>query len=340
MNKPGRIVLIVLVLMLSACTPPVQGPTPATSTAVPPSSVLAKTGKLHVSSPSSPGPENIPFWMALDTLREQGYEVETTQYARFDLQTAALVDGELDLSIAGHPNALAAVAKGAPIRAIAGRVANQYVIAAKAAIGSCADLQGKNVAYPATASVGGAMCDAYIERTCPGTQPQIIVISSSSNRLAALLAGEVDAAVLRAWDMPELERQAPGKLHVLSYFAEEFPLVDVDEYYVHTDFAAKHPGIVKDFVLALVQANRLVQDPRILGEEIARYLPDDATALEDADAFLVHKAWDVNGGLTIESIQATLTLLTDAGMLPSELRPEQVVDLSYLNAVLDEIGRR
>jgi NitT/TauT family transport system substrate-binding protein len=340
MSKPACILLIALVLSLSACVAQPPAPSPAPSTPVPQPTAAARTGTLRVSAPTTPGPENIPFWIALDTLRQQGYVVEATQYARYDLVTAGLISGELDIALSSHQPAWAAIAKGAAIKAIVARVGNPWIIGAKVEVKACADLQGKIMAYPSTVSLAGAMSDRFLERTCPGTQPEIVLIPTSENRLAALLSGEIDATILQVWDMPQLERDAPGKFHALRYLVEDFPLVDNDAYYVGKDFAAKHPDIVKDFVRALVQADRRVQDPQILREAIRRYLPDDANALEDADAYLALKTWDVNGGLTPERIQFTLSFLTDVEAVPPGVQVEQLADLSYLNAVLNEIGRQ
>lgn len=338
MNKAARILLIVIVLSLSACAAksPEPSATPSPPTAQP--TAPAKTGTLRIDTPSL-GTNDIPVWIALDTLRQQGYVVETTAYARWDLVTAGLASGEVDIASSGHQAAWAAIAKGAPIRAIVGRYGLMYVLSAKSEIKTCADLQGKSLALATTTGVIGALIDGYFERSCPGTQPQTIVIPSPSNRLPALLSGAVDAAQLDEDEAAQVEFQAPGKFHVLCHFAEEFPLVDLNAFYAHNDFAAEHPDIVKDFVMALVEANRRVQDPQILREAIEHYIPGDASALAAADACLAHKAWDVNGGLTAERLQYTLNFLTEADVVPSGLQVEKLVDLSYLNAVLDEIGR-
>ena len=339
MNRVTVVLLIAVLLSLSACAGGSPAPSVAPSTAIPQATVPLKTGTLRIASPST-DLDDIPLWVALDTLKQQGYVVETTEYARFDLVTAALASGDLDIAPSSQQTAWAAIAQGASIRAVVGSRRNPYVVVAKAEIKACADLQGKSIAYSTTSNALAALSNGYLKENCPGTEPQITVIPSSSNRMAALQSGGVDAALLDEEDALQLERQAPGKFHVLCYLAEEFPQVDTGAFYVHNDFAANHPEIVKDFVMAVVQANRRVQDSQILHEAIERYLPDNANALENADTYLAHKAWDVNGGLTSERIQHTLAFLTDAGVVPSGLQAEQLSDPSYLNTVLDEIGRK
>lgn len=48
----------------------------------------------------------------------------------------------------------------------------------------------------------------------------------------------------------------------------------------------------------------------------------------------------MNGGYTMESVQANIDFLVETAVLSPGLKPDDVADLSYLNAVLDEIGRQ
>jgi len=337
MNKSAIALCALIASSLVACTPPEDWPQPTTP--VVQATVPAKTGTIRTSAAST-GLDDIPLRIALDTLREEGYVVETTEYARWDLVTSELASGALDIAPSSHQTAWAAIAQGAAIRAVIDSRRNPYLIACKAEITTCDDLLGKSIAYSTTSNVLAALANGYFRRNCPGAEPPITLIPSSSNRMAALLSGEIDAALLDEEDALQLDREAPGKFHVLRYLAEEFPQVVTGAFYVHSDFAASHPDIVKDFVKALLQANRRVQDPQVLRAAIERYLSGDANAQANAEAYLAHKAWEVNGGLDMERIEYTLTFLTDAGVVPSGLQADQLADASYLSAVLDEIGRQ
>ena len=50
--------------------------------------------------------------------------------------------------------------------------------------------------------------------------------------------------------------------------------------------------------------------------------------------------WDLNGGLTAGNIQDTIDFLVAIEKLPEGLGVEDVADLSYLEAVLEEMGRQ
>jgi hypothetical protein len=48
----------------------------------------------------------------------------------------------------------------------------------------------------------------------------------------------------------------------------------------------------------------------------------------------------VNGGLTDDNLAYSIKFFQDAGVLKSAISPTDAADLSYMNAVLDEIGRK
>ena len=163
-----------------------------------------------------------------------------------------------------------------------------------------------------------------------------------TGRDLALLKGEVDAAGLDIEDWLVLERQNPGGFHQLFRYYEEFPDVLIGVFAVRREWAESHAEIVKDFVRVYLTAiRRVYQEPNLLREEIGKRLelePADAEA--SAQAALDQRIWDANGGLTPQSIETTLGFLVSSGAVPAALTASDVADLSYLNTVLDEIGRQ
>lgn len=277
--------------------------------------------------------------MAMDELRSQGYTVVLVSFARFDVVAAALARGDLDFAHTSNQLIWAAIAKGSPIRTLMTRNIDPYLMVTKQEIQSCGDLNNKVVALPTTAGLTSAIFIEYQKQYCQVASPQIAVMSG--DRYPGLISGQLDAALLELDDWLELERQAPGRFHVLIDFAKEFPQLEITAYHVHQDFAAKHHEIVKDFVRALVKAHRQVQAKPVLQNTIVEYASlDSARAQTAADAYLAHDVWDVNGRLTYERVQYTLDFLAKAGSLPAGMKAEQVADLSYLDAVLKEIGRK
>ena len=345
MIRSAGLLLLMLAATLSACgfvaMRPAAAPLPAANVAPAEATALPlKSGQIRINGGGAPKLADVPLMMAIDKLKAQGYSVQTVELARFDLAPTALVKGDLDIASASYESLWSAIAKGAKLRTVAGWLGNPYVVVTKAGIVTCAGLNNKNVAYGSTASMNAIMLGLYLDRTCPGNEPRIAVIPSSANRVSALLAGQIDAAVLEIIDALYIERQAPGQFHVLIRLCDEFPGVANGGYTVQTDFASEHPEILRDFIAALLQAHRQVQDKQALATAIGMYLDNDARSLAAMDAYLALNAWDVNGGLTEERVQRTLDFLTESKLLPAGLKVEQVSDLAYLNEVLAQIGKK
>jgi NitT/TauT family transport system substrate-binding protein len=209
-------------------------------------------------------------------------------------------------------------------------------------IRTCADLDGRRLAQHSEASVSKAMSDAYIAETCPSTKPQVLIIPNSRNRAAALLAGEIDATPLKLADFMQLEREAPGRFHTLTNFSEDLPDLKIIGLYVNRKFAEEHPAAVKDLVRALLTVHRQIkEDPEILIEAEGRYIESYSPDLlpQITQAHLDINSWDANGGMTEDGVEYSLQFFVNAGKLEPGLTVADVAELSFLEEVLEEMGR-
>lgn len=325
-----------LVMPLS---PPPSSPAPTTIPSTTTTTITQK-GTLRLATGEAQNVDDIPRLLAVDSLRAQGYTVELITFADTQLTTSALIKGDVDIALGGNQPNWAAIAKGAPIRAFLGRTNNTQLLLTPVSIQDCADLQGKKLGLNSATTTTGFMVDQYIQAHCPGTQPEKIIVASSINRRAGLLAGTLDASPSQTDDWLDLERKAPGKFHILINLGEEFPDLQISSYHMRQEFGAQHADLVKAFARAIILANRSIQDKNVLRAAIIKYLgftPDVAD--QAAAAYLAVKQWDVNGGETEAKIKFTLDLLKKSG-LDDKLTPDDVADLSFVNAVLDEIGRQ
>jgi ABC-type nitrate/sulfonate/bicarbonate transport system substrate-binding protein len=285
----------------------------------------------------------VPPLMALESLREQGYTTEAVSIPRAELIVEALLRGDLEVGAVTPTTLWAAIAKGADLRTIAARSTRVSRLVARREIQTCRDLQDRSVAFNNLGNTDKAMFDAYLRQHCPDVTPRIVVIADSANRTAALQAGRIDSAELVELDhWLYLEDNEPGRFNVLLDFATEFPGLGMSSFAVRSDWARQNPESVKDFLRALLMVyRRVAATPLLLQEESAKRLflsPAEAERLTGAS--LAANVWDVNGGLTEANVQATIDFLTGTGSLPTGMRAEDVADLTYLDAVLDEIGRR
>ena len=288
------------------------------------------------------GVDWVPTLMALEMLAKMGYDVQHTNYAQTELIVEALARGDADFGGASSRSLWAAVSKGANVMTIMEQMANEWQIYAIPEIQTCADLDGRRLAQHSESSAGKAMTDAYIAANCPGIEPQLLIIPGSENRAAALIASEIDATPLAIADVLQLEREAPRRFHTLTNFAVDLPdlltiLIDVNG-----DFAARHPQAVRDFIKAMLIAHRQIQDePGAFEAAALRLSVADPQIVPDIlDSYLAIDAFDANGGLTAEAVQYSLDYYVESQQLEPGLTVADVADFSYLEDVLDEIGRR
>lgn len=338
-----KIIACVLILtggIVAACS--FQAPTVASPKAAPSTTAARKSGTIRFSLHNSADVNDVPWLMALDSLKEQGYTIKVTSFAKSSLIPPALHQGDIDVAAANTTVTWAAIDQGADIRTVVARIRMSFRFITEEGIQSCRDLDGKAVAFSTRQSVGYVMFEEYLNQNCPGVMPEVILISESRNRVVALQVGEVEGAYLQLEDWLQLQKMAPGEFRVLIDFAQEFPQVELNTFSVRREWAEQNEETLKDYIRALLMAQRqVIEDPQLLRDGIVKYLSfDTAQAQELADVYLAAKIWDPNGGVTSENVQSTLELLSDAGILPASLKVEDVADLSYLNAVLDEIGRQ
>jgi ABC-type nitrate/sulfonate/bicarbonate transport system substrate-binding protein len=328
MNRITSLALAVALLsvLVAACT----APSPA------------ETRTFLIDVPETGDAIDIPWFMAVEALEEQGYAIERVHFSAVDATTVLAMDeGNLDMCSMSNQLAWSAIAEGAPLITFLDMAPTQFILGAKKEVQTCADLDGRPVAISEVSTVSGAMLNVYIERNCPEAEPDFLIVKKASGRMAALLSGEVDAATIDLQGLIYLEGEDPGAYHALIIFAEEFPGLQINSYVTRRDLAEQYPELIKDLIRAVFDARRSLQDPQLLSEAIVEYLPvQPPDPQQVADLYLSGSTWDLSGEYTLDTVQATMDFMQEYGDLAPELEAKDVADLSYYEAVLDEIGRQ
>jgi ABC-type nitrate/sulfonate/bicarbonate transport system substrate-binding protein len=343
MSKHRLIVVALACAMVAACVavPPPAPVSPGESARAEPTAV-PRAGKLRLAFVSPLDLRELPLLIALGDLEAQGYTVEKIGLANTSLVVEALVRGDADLAAANNQTTWAAIAKGAELRSIVQRSRSTISVVTRQELKTCADLGKLSVASSAPSNIVPTLLNLYVKQHCPGTELDFLVISDQNSRVAALVAGAADAAILDAEYLLAVERQAPGRFHVLIPLAQEYPQVEHNSIQARTAWLREQPDAARALLRAFLTANRRISaNPDVLVEEAVKRLEmDPAVAREVGEVLLRASLWDPNGGPTRESVQSTLDILAGAGTLPASLKVDDVADLSYLNTVLDEIGRK
>ena len=284
---------------------------------------------------------DIPLLIALEDLESRGYRIERNQVAGPPVIADLLARGQTDIGVLNNQTMWAAVAKGAAVWTVMQFAAPTTVLAAQQSIKHCTELDGKRMGVSGPSGLSQVLIQIYLRRRCSNAAPQRIVMAESSGRSAALLAGRLDAAVMPGEELIKLQLQAPGRLHALMTHTAEYSNLHIDGFQIRRAWAEAHPGSVRDFLRAvLIAQRRVTADPALLYAEAQKRLGiDEQTARAIGDSHLRAGIWNRDGGLTAADIQDTIDFLVQAEALPAGLTVTQVSNLSYLDDVLNEIGR-
>lgn len=298
---------------------------------------------VRVAFPSVMDIDDIAVLLAIEAMQDEGLAVTPTFYAQSELATAAVASGQADFGFGSSTVWMNAIQKGAPIVGLMKQVANGWSVMAIKDVQSCQDIDGMRVAIHSEGSASVAMFRAYVDQNCPGIEPNYLIIPGSENRAAALLAGEIDVTPSELIDSIRIAAQRPDDFHRMVDFATDLPKLNTTGVWVSTKFAEAHPEVVQSFVRHLLETNRRInQNPEWFVEQVPRFLDMDEADLEllpqIVDALIDIDNYPVDGGLDLEDGQYTLDFFIDSGRLEPGLEAEQVFDLSYLEAAIEEIG--
>lgn len=284
---------------------------------------------------------DVPLLMAFDDLEARGYDVQPIYIAGNTLLADTLARGDAEIGIINNQTAWSAIANGADIRTVSEFTTYTGVVAAPTRITSCRELHGRPVGVPVITGFAPLLFNRYLRTECPGVEPEILVIAESASRTASILSGRLDASMVPGEELLKLQSEAPGRYHALAVASRRFPHIRVDGLQVRRAWAERHPDAVRALLAAQLQAHRLIRSaPDVLYAEAQKRLRlDPTTARTIGAAHLANGIWAPDGGLTPANVQATIDFLVESDALPPGLTPSDVADLSYLDAVLGEIGR-
>jgi ABC-type nitrate/sulfonate/bicarbonate transport system substrate-binding protein len=293
---------------------------------------------------TSAGLSSAPFLAAIDALNNGGYTITVQILDSSELVTEGVSSGGFALGSGANNSSMTAVEKGANLKVVVARVNNEWTLYARTDITDCAGLGGQRLAIHSQGAVSTAMVHNYVDTVCPGTEPNYVVIEGSNNRVAAMLADQIDASPLELSDSITIEAEAADRYHLISSFAADLPDLQTTSVYVNGDFAAENPGSVLAVVKAVLEQHRMIDgDPAYL-KSIAEEFVGDAInpdTIEEAAAKYVELGmFPTDGGLTQANLEYTAEFFGPDGTVSTEtlLELDQFADLSFLSMALDELG--
>jgi NitT/TauT family transport system substrate-binding protein len=321
------------IALVAACTSGGGGASPSPSEAT----------RIRIAGTVGAGFTEVQIAAAVETLKAQGYDAEEIDTADPAINIEGLANGQFDITTGDTGATLIAIqTTNAPIAAIAAGPANAWTVYSTSDIGSCAELQGRKVAIHNQVSDSTAMLTNWIDSECPGTEPEYVVIAGSGNRLAALLAGEVEATPLELSDAIVLEEEPGGGYTLLASFATDLPNLRPNWAVANKAFVEQNPEAVQAFLAAVIDEFRKSNDPAYLRQIIDAHGPElaELPAFDSAlQRYVELGIFDRNYGAEMPMFDYTIGFYEDAGSIQPGLTSADVVNLGPLEAALAEVGR-
>lgn len=327
-------IVLVVVLMLSACATPTATPTqePQATEPEPTEEPMPEESSGPVRLIGNGALEfaslDVQHWQ--DLLKEQGMDVEFNWVDSPDTSLRAIIAGSADAYVGSLTSAVLATANAdANLKIIAvNNQATDYVLLVPPEITSLEDLEGKTIGISTPGSAADTIIRTALQKE--GIDPEFaewVNIGGTSARITALLAGQIDAAPAHAADAAPVV--ATGEAHVVLNAGESIGSYLQSGLIASGEWLESHPDQAQQVVDAFIEASRWAvnekEDYIALSNE---FLPDDFSSDEERantyDLYIAANFWPVDGGLGQEAIDAWIELEQGSGGLPEEL-PDQAV---------------
>jgi NitT/TauT family transport system substrate-binding protein len=248
-----------------------------------------------------------------------------------------LAAGAINIGEAGLPDLLRPIEQGAPIKIISYEVAEPpYKLVARKDIHSMAELKGKKVMIGGTKDITLIYLEALAKPAgLQASDFDLLYAGATTARLAALLSGGVDAAILTS----PFEFQAIGQGYSdLGSVHKVLPGLPFTAYGVNTAWAPANRSTVVNFLRAVHQGVEWLYDAKNRDEALAILVkatgakPEDAAKTYDLFFHELH-AFRRDGSMPADGFKRLLDAVAQLGDLPKPPPPPaKFVDDSYLKA--------
>ncbi|OLC32836.1 MAG: hypothetical protein AUH81_15505 [Candidatus Rokubacteria bacterium 13_1_40CM_4_69_5] len=295
----------------------------------------------------------LPLWIALDQgyFKKHGVDIELTFIRGGGRVIAALLAGEVRFATVAVTQVVGPVAQGADPVVILSLVNKMpYLFMAAGHLRSPGDLRGKKIGV---ATFGGA---AYVASHMVlrqfGLDPKrdqitLIQIGTEPERLAALLAGSIDAAMMAADVAARLP--VPPFRRMLDLRTADIPWQH-SSLITTRSFLKANPRAVEGVMRAIIDGFAFTLDPAnkaTVKQSIARHLRiEKANELEDAyrdgiETLTSNPVPSLDGGAMVLKLMAELELQKEAARLtPSDIMDPSLVERLGREGALDRLKKR
>ena len=305
-------------------------------------SASAQLTKLNVGY-SAISEEQLPAWMAKETgiFEKNGLDVQLIYFTGGTTTVQALVSGEVPISQVAGPAVVNSALAGSDIVIIAGGATSlDYWLMSRPDIKRPEQLRGGSVAISAFGTASDFVARYALEKIglTPGKDVAIVQVGGVPDRLGAVLAGKIEAAVLVPPSMFIGQKKGLNILADVSKLGLPFQYTGVA---TSRRFIREHPDTVKKYVRSQLEAvHRIYTDKETSLKVLTKYFR------RNVERDIVEKSWAllVDGNLlakkqypSLEGLKFILAPLAEKNAKAKAAKPEEFADLSFIEE-LDRTG--
>jgi NitT/TauT family transport system substrate-binding protein len=364
-----------LAITLAACggSAPAAAPSPAAGSPAAASAAAAKppasTASAAVAPASSPAQSAAPAssgtirvrygvgtnpitittagaYFALDNgfFKDDGLNVEISGFVGGGTTMRALLSRDIDIASTTADAVFLAHQNGAPIKVIGANVTKilDQIVAVKS-VGSMKDLSGKRWAISAPNSQSHGFAKIVLQKN--GVDPSkvdFVAIGSPADRVKALLAGRADATTMVTFDQKEvLNAIEKGDIKILGSIGEQAPDLANQYEISRDDLIRDQPEMLTKFIRAEIKGFRWMAANVEQAATIAQnHVPqaDHEDMVRGLKGMIDTKAWGLDGGFTVESVDKAQVLYQQLGIISKTEKAEEVATTKFINQTNKDLG--
>lgn len=254
------------------------------------------------------------------------------------------VAGGLDITGTSSDPAIIAAARGAGTKVLgtySHKLSQSMLV--QGDIKSCKELKGRKIGIQEVGAFNEVMSRAVMA-SCGLTPKDVEYVPvSTKGRVAGLLSGQIDTAILHV-DQAIVAKKKKPDLNILVNLWEPLPKWLYAAYIAPEKEIKENRQLYIDIMTALVKANRFIYNNKAKTVEIAvKYTQQDADAVGQTYDILANAgAWPVNDGLPKDMVEWTINRQVELGSIKAQEKPtyDKLVDLSIIEAAIAKVGGR
>jgi NitT/TauT family transport system substrate-binding protein len=245
--------------------------------------------------------------------------------------------GALNIGYSGFPDFIRATNQGAPLKIVINAIsAPPYAVYAKPAIKQIAELKGKTVSIGGTKDVTLIYMEAFIASAgLKASNLDFVYAKATQDRLAALLSGGADAAIL--YPPSSFRAGAAGYTYLgdIEAYLKDFPFT---VWAANTGWAANNREALLAYIRAYSRAVRWLYDAgnkERAVDILVKYSRQDRKDSADTYDYFVSKlhAFSADGRISQTAYKRMTDALVDWGDLKEPVPPaSKFFDLSFVEA--------